>query len=69
MKLNTAQWLWMSAAALLMASVFLDIANVVNVPPIYWLLGSTSLLITDWWVMPSMKELARAERRRKRNFR
>ncbi len=64
MKLNTAQWLWMSAAALFMASVLLDLANVVNVPPIYWLLGSTSLTVIGWWVMPSMKELKKAQRRR-----
>ena len=64
MRLNLAQWLWMSAAAMLAASMLLDLANVVEIPPIYWLLGSTSLLVIDWWVMPSMKELKKAQRRR-----
>lgn len=64
MRLNTAQWLWMSAVALVMASVLLDLANVVNLPPIYWLLSCGSLTVIGWWVMPSMKELTKAQRRR-----
>jgi hypothetical protein len=46
MKLNMVQWLWMIAAAVVMASALLDLADVVNVPPIYWLLGTTSLTVS-----------------------
>ncbi len=59
MKLSAVQWLWMGAVMLLAASRLLDVANVVEVPPIYMLLGSTLLLISGWLVMPSMKEIGR----------
>ena len=64
MKLNTAQWLWVTAAALLMASVLLDLADILNIPPIYWLLGGTTLLVIDWWLMNPLKEIKEAQRRR-----
>jgi hypothetical protein len=64
MKLNAVQWLWLIAAAFYIASLLLDLANVLNVPPIYMLLGSTLLLISAWWVGPSMKEIQKAHRRR-----
>lgn len=64
MKLNVIQWLWMSAVSLFAASLLLDLANIINVPPIYMLLVSTALLVSGWWVMPSMKEIAKAQRRR-----
>ena len=45
MKLNAMQWIWMAAVALFVASLLLDLAGVVNVPPIYMLLCSTSLVV------------------------
>ena len=63
MKLNAVQWLWMTGAVLFFAAVMLDIANVMDVPPIYLLLGSTSLTAIGWWVMPSIKEIKRAQRK------
>lgn len=64
MKLSSVQWLWLVAVALYAASLLLDVANVLNVPVIYMLLGSTLLLISGWLVMPSMKEMRKAQRRR-----
>jgi hypothetical protein len=64
MKLNAIQWLWMGGVAILAASLLLDLANVVNVAPLYMLLGSAFLLASGWWVMPSIKELEQPRRRR-----
>ena len=64
MKLTILQWLWVSAGALFAASVLLDVAGIVNVRPTYMLLCSTLLLISGWWLMPSMKEIRKAQRRR-----
>jgi membrane protein implicated in regulation of membrane protease activity len=64
MKLNALQWAWMSAAAIFVASLLLDLANIVNVPPIYMLLCSTLLVVVGWRVMPSIKELEQPQRRR-----
>jgi hypothetical protein len=64
MKLNAIQWAWMGAAALFVASLLLDVINIVNVPPVYMLLCSTSLLVAGWWVGPSLIELEKAQRRR-----
>lgn len=63
MKLSMIQWLWMMAVVVFFATVMLDLANVMNVPPIYWLLASTSLMVIGWWVGPSMQELKKAQRR------
>lgn len=64
MRLNWIQWFWMSAAVLFVASLLLDIANIWNVSPTYMLLGSTLLLVSNWWLMPSMKKIEKAQRRR-----
>ncbi len=69
MKLNAPQWLWLVAVFLVFATVLLDVANVANIPPIYWMLGFGLLTPIGWWVMPSMKELESADRHRKRNVR
>jgi hypothetical protein len=64
MKLNLLQWLWVGAAVLFVFGLLLDVANVWNMSPTYMLLGSSLLVVTDWLVMPSLKELGRAQRRR-----
>ncbi|WP_324808801.1 hypothetical protein SH584_04230 [Sphingomonas sp. LY29] len=64
MKLNVVQWLWVSAAVLFVLALLLDVANVWNVPPIYMLLGASLLVVTEWTVMPSLKELGNTRRRR-----
>jgi hypothetical protein len=63
-KLTAIQWLWMSAVACFAASLVLDLADILDVPPIYMLLGSTLLLVSGWWVMPSITEIGKARRRR-----
>jgi hypothetical protein len=64
MKLSVIQWVWMGAAACFVGSLLLDVADLVNVPPIYMLLCSTSLVVAGWWVGPSVKELGKAQQRR-----
>ena len=64
MKLNLLQWLWVGAAVLFVLGLLLDVANVWNMSPIYMLLGGSLLVVTDWLVMPSLKELEQAQRRR-----
>ena len=58
------QWVWLTAGALFTACLLLDVVNVMNVQEIYMLLGSTLLLVSGWWIMPSMKEIEKAQRRR-----
>ena len=64
MKLNAIQWIWMGAVVVFAGSLLLDLAGVVNVPAIYMLLCSMSLVVAGWWVGPSIKELDKAQRRR-----
>ncbi|HEX8513633.1 MAG TPA: hypothetical protein VF688_11080 [Allosphingosinicella sp.] len=64
MKLNRIQWLWMIAAAALMLSLILDLADVLDVPTFYILVGNMLLLVSGWWVIPSMREIDKAQRRR-----
>ena len=63
MKLSVPQWLWLLAVAALFGIVMVDIIGLVQVPPIYWMLGFGLLVPIGWWVMPSMKELNKAQRR------
>jgi hypothetical protein len=63
MKLNAIQWLWMGVTALFVMSLLLDVAGILNVPPVY-ILCSTLLVVIGWWVGPSIKELEQARRRR-----
>lgn len=64
MKLSMTQWVWMVAAAALFALVMADIAGLAEIPPIYLMLGFGLLAPIGWWVMPSMKELKKAQRSR-----
>lgn len=64
MKLSAVQSLWMCAGILFAASLLLDIADLIILPPIYMLLVSTFLLINGWWIMPSTREIRKAQRRR-----
>jgi|GEM_PF-3452604 len=66
MTLNLWQWLWVIACFALIASIFADIAGLVEIPPIYWLAGSTGLTVIGWRVMP-MREIEAAWR--KQNWR
>ena len=63
MKLNVVQWLWVSAAVLFVTGLLLDVADVWNMPPIYMMMGGALLVLTDWMVMPSLKEMDGARRR------
>lgn len=64
MKLNLLQWLWVSAAALFVLCLLLDIANVWNMSPTYMLLACSLLVVSDWFVMPSLRKPEKAQRRR-----
>ncbi len=64
MKVRAIQWLWLIAVVLFAVSLLLDLANILNVPPIYMLLCSTLLIVSGWWLMPSVKEMSEAHRRR-----
>jgi len=57
------QWLWMGAAALLFAGMALDIAGVIAPPSLLWLGASILMMAAGWFVMPSMAELRRTNRR------
>lgn len=62
MTLNFGQWLWLIATFALMASILADIAGLVEIPPIYWLIGSVGLTVIGWRVMP-MREIEAAWRK------
>lgn len=64
MKLNLGQWLWLVAWVLYVASLLLGVADVVNLPTVYILLGAPLLVFSGWWLMPSMEEMRKAQRKR-----
>lgn len=66
MKLNTLQWLWILAGVMLSGTVIADIAGIMEVPPIHWMLGFGVLNVIGWWLMPSLQELKKAHRRQSR---
>jgi hypothetical protein len=66
MTLTPVGWLWFIAVALYIASLLLDVLDVLNLPSIYMLTGSMLLLVSGWWVGPSMKELSKEISRRQR---
>lgn len=66
MKLNTLQWLWILAGVVLLGSVMADIVGIMDILPIYWLLGFGVLNVIGWWQMPSLQELKKTQRRQSR---
>lgn len=64
MKLSVIQWAWMLAIAALFALMMADIAGLAEMPQIFWMLGFGLLAPIGWLVMPSMKELKKAQRSR-----
>ena len=65
MTLNKPQWLWLIAVIALIATIIADIAGIMQVPPIYWLIGSVGLMVIGWRVMP-MSDVEAAWRKQNR---
>ena len=66
MKLNAIQLAWLLGAAAMFVAILLDIAGLLRVPSLYWLVGFGLLALVGARVMPSLAELSRANRRTRR---
>jgi uncharacterized membrane protein YdcZ (DUF606 family) len=62
-KLSGLQWLWMGAVGLLFTGLVLDIAGIIAPPDRLWMVAPAVLMVAGWFVMPSMADLRRANRR------
>ena len=62
MRLTPLQWAWMAGVTALFGAALLDIAGVIAPPNALWAFGPLILLLIGWLV-PSMRELRRAQRR------
>jgi hypothetical protein len=61
-RLNALQWLWVAACLLMFAATLADIAGLVAVPSVVWLLGYAGLALAGRFVMPSLAELKQTNR-------
>ena len=66
MRLNVLQLAWLLAILAFFTIIFLDIADVVEVPSLYILAASGLVLLMGWRVMPSLKQLEEMQRRPRR---
>jgi hypothetical protein len=62
-KLSPLQWAWVVATCVYLAVVFLDVANVLEVPNAVLILGGLLLALVSRVAGPSMAEVKRAHRR------
>lgn len=62
-RLNVLQLAWMLASAAFFTFLLLDIAGLVEVPPLCILAASGLLLLIGWRVMPSVAQLEQMQRR------
>jgi hypothetical protein len=62
-RLNALQWAWIVATVVFFVFVFLDIADVIEVPNAVLIFGGLLLALVSHLAGPSMAELTRANRR------